>query len=304
MSAADVAWANLKIAVLAGDEREREIARLAAATGARVSAYGFPWPDDGIPGVHRASNAREALDGARVALFPIPGIAHDGSLFAPACEERIIPDSALLSVMAPDAHIVLGWPDERLERAAGELGIGLHEYETDRELMLLRGPAICEGALALAIQHTDVTIHQSPVAVVGQGTIGSLMTRMLLALGAHVHVFARNPAQRATAYAAGAEPHPLEQLVAMAPRLSMIFSSVPAPVVDDAVLAALPPGSLVLDLAAPPGGVDLDASRRRGHRTVWARGMGRRAPVTVGASQWIGIRRRIEAALGGAPSAS
>jgi dipicolinate synthase subunit A len=121
---------------------------------------------------------------------------------------------------------------------------------------------------------------------------------MLVALGAHVHVFARNPVQRATAYAAGAEPHPLEELVAMAPQLTMIFSTVPAPVVDDAVLTELPRGSLVLDLAAPPGGVDLDASRRHGHETVWARGMGRRAPVTVGRSQWAGIRRRIEAAIG------
>jgi dipicolinate synthase subunit A len=299
MSAGTVDWAGLKIAVVAGDEREGEIARQAARTGARIDAYGFPWPEGGIPGVHLAAGAREALDGARIALFPIPGIAHDGSLFAPACDDRIVPDRELLSAMAPGAHIILGYPDEGLERAATELGIGLHEYESDRELMLMRGPAICEGALRLAIEHTDVTIHHSPVAVVGQGTIGGLMTRTLVALGARVHVFARNPVQRATAYTAGADPHPLEELVRMAPSLAMIFSSVPAPVVDDAVLAALPAGSLVMDLAAPPGGVDLEASRRHGHRTVWARGMGRRAPVTVGASQWTGIRRRIEAALGG-----
>jgi dipicolinate synthase subunit A len=297
MSTADVDWANLKLAVVAGDEREREIARLAAQTGARVTGYGFPWPDEGISGVEHAASAREALDGARVALFPIPGIAVDGSLFAPACETRIVPDADLLAGMAPDAHIVLGWPDEQLEASARAHGIALHGYESDRELMLLRAPAVCEGALELAIRHTDVTIHQATVAVVGQGTIGSLLTRTLLALGAHVHVFARNPVQRATAYAAGADAHALDQLVALSPRMSMLFSTVPARVVDDDVLAALPPGSLVMDLAAPPGGVDQDASRRRGHATVWARGMGRRAPVTVGASQWTGIRRLIEAAL-------
>jgi dipicolinate synthase subunit A len=70
---------------------------------------------------------------------------------------------------------------------------------------------------------------------------------------------------------------------------------VPAPVVGAAVLERLPAGSLVVDLAAPPGGIDLALAERLGHRAIWARGMGRRAPVTVGASQWGGLRRRIEA---------
>jgi dipicolinate synthase subunit A len=74
----------------------------------------------------------------------------------------------------------------------------------------------------------------------------------------------------------------------------MVFSAVPAPVVGREVLRRLPPGALVMDLAAPPGGVDLELARELGHRAVWARGLGRRAPITVGASQWSGIRRRIE----------
>jgi dipicolinate synthase subunit A len=291
-------WAALQIAVVGGDEREREIARLAASTRARVRGYGFPWPDDGIAGVERADTAAAALDNARVALFPIPGLASDGRLFAPACDVPIVPDRDLLSRMAPAAHIILGTPDAGLERAASELGITLHEYETDRELMLLRGPAICEGAIQLAIAHTDVTIHGSAVAVVGQGTIGTLLADTLLALGARVHVFARNAEQRAAAYARGADAHPLEELGALAPSLAMVFSTVPAPVVDAAVLERMPAPALAMDLAAPPGGVDLDAAERLGHRAVWARGMGRRAPVTVGASQWTGIRRRIETALG------
>jgi dipicolinate synthase subunit A len=296
--APDIDWAALRIAVVGGDEREREIARLAATTGAEVRGFGFPWPERGIAPVRQAESAGAALAGARIALFPIPGIARDGSLFAPACEQRIVPDRELLSAMAPDAHIVLGQPDEGLERAARELGIALHEYESDRELMLLRGPAICEGAIGLAIAHTDVTIHAGHVGVVGQGTIGALLTRTLVALGARVHVFARNAQQRAAAYTAGAEPHPLEALADIAPALAMLFSTVPAPVVDAAVLERLPAPALVMDLAAPPGGVDLDRARRLGHEAVWARGMGRRAPVTVGASQWTGIRRRIETALG------
>lgn len=286
---------QLRIAVVAGDEREQEIARLAAASGARVRAYGFPWPEDGVEGVELAPDAAAALEGADYALFPIPGIAADGSLFAPVAPAPIVPTAELLSGLADGAAIILGMADDGLRAAAGEHGIALVEYEDDRELMMLRAPAIVEGALQRAIEVTDITLHDAPVVVVGYGNIGGLLARTLTALGAHVTVAARNPVARATAYAGGARAIPLEDLPEVARSTRMVFSSVPAPVVGREVLEALPPRSLVMDLAAPPGGADLALAEKLGHRAVWARGLGRRAPLTVGASQWRGVRRRIEA---------
>lgn len=282
-----------KVAVVGGDEREREIARIAATTGATVSAYGFPWPDKGIEGVTLADSAAAALNDADYALFPIPGLATDGALFAPSAPERIVPDASLLSGMRPGATILLGTADERLRSAAAATSVRLSEYEQDTELMLLRGPAIVEGALQLAIEHTDVTLHASPVGVVGHGNVGRLLARTLVLLGADVHVFARNPVQRADAHAAGCHAHPLSSLPERAETLAMLFSVVPAPVVSPEVLERMPRESLVMDLAAPPGGFDHDAAHALGHRVVWARGMGRRAPVTVGQSQWTGIARRL-----------
>lgn len=281
------------IAVVGGDEREQEIARLAATTDARVTAYGFPWPAGGIEGVTRAASAREALEGADYALFPIPGQADDGTLFAPLSPEPILPDEALLSVMNPGASIILGWPNAALAAAAASLSITISEYEHDVELMLLRAPAIVEGALQQAISHTDITIHNTDVLVVGHGNIGRILARTLVLLGARVHLAARNPVQRADALASGCVPHPLEDIPALAPQVHMVFSTVPSSVVDANALSLLPPKSLVMDLSAPPGGIDLAAAERFGHTAVWARGLGRRAPITVGASQWSGISRRI-----------
>jgi len=285
---------GIRIAVVGGDEREQEIARLAAAEGAAVTAYGFPCPEP-IAGVELAADAAAAMRGARYALFPIPGIAADGSLFAPSAAEPILPDEALLGVLAPGAQVILGAADDKLRAAADAAGVTLHEYEHDVELMLLRGPAIVEGALQQAIANTRVTIHEADVVVVGHGTIGALLTRTLVALGARVTVVARNPVQRAAARAAGAAAVPLEGLRDVAARAAMLFSTVPAAVVERETLGGMRRGSLVMDLAAPPGGVDLAAATELGLVAVWARGLGRRAPVTVGASQWQGIRRRIEA---------
>jgi dipicolinate synthase subunit A len=289
-----VNWSALEIAIVGGDRREQEIARLAAATGARVRAFGIPWPDQGIPGVTLASDAGGALAGAHIALFPIPGSAANGALFAPQCPMPIIPDRALLGGMRKAGHIILGWADANLKAHCADLGITLHEYESDTRLMLMRGPAIVEGLLKVIIENTDITIHKSRVCIVGQGTIGFLVTRCMLALGAHTHVAARNAVQRAAAHAGGAESHTLDELEALAPTLDTIVSTVPAAVVGRNVLSRLPAHALLVDLAAPPGGIDRDAARELGLKFVWARGMGMRAPKTVGASQWEGIRQRIE----------
>jgi dipicolinate synthase subunit A len=292
-----VDWRKVVIGMLGGDKREQEIARLAAATGAQVRAHGFPWPERGIAGVQQLSDPTAVLKDARFALFPIPGIAAGGALFAPAAPAPIIPDGAMLAGMAPRAHIILGWADTNLKTNAAALSIELHEYEWDRSLMLQRTPAIIEGLLKIVIENTAITIHNANACVVGQGTIGAVLARYLVALGAHTHVAARNAEQRAAAYVAGARPHLLADLPALAPSLDLVFSTVPSRVVGEDVLSGLPKTALIVDLAAPPGGVDFEAAKRLGLNAIWGRGLGSRAPVTVGASQWGGIRERIEAIL-------
>jgi dipicolinate synthase subunit A len=290
-------WSRLIIAVVGGDRREQEIARLAAETGAAVRAFGFPWPPHGIAGVTLAPDARRAFDGAQVALLPIPGIASDGALFAPHSPVRIVPNREMLAGMRWPAHIVLGIADANL-RAHGEaLGITFHEYEKDVDLMLLRAPAIVEGLLKVIIENTEITLHGAHACVVGHGTIGALIARTLRALGAHVHVAARSKVQRAAAHADGAETHALDALETLAPRLDVVVSTVPAPVVGEAVLRRLPKHALLVDVAAPPGGIDRERAQALSLTFVWARGLGARAPVSVGRSQWSGIRPRIERIL-------
>jgi dipicolinate synthase subunit A len=287
-----VAWRSLRIAVVGGDEREPEIARLAAEAGATVKANGIPWPAAGIPDVELADSPRDAVLDAHYIFLPIP-IGVGLSVYAPRASEPVIVDRELFSHAAAGAYAFAGQATPEVRAAAEAAGVHVHDYDSDRELMLLRGSAIVEGTLQQAIAATDVTIHNAEVVVVGFGNIGQLLARTLRALGARVHVAARNRTQRAEAYADGLLPLTLEELPHLAPSLAMVFSTVPAQVVDRAILERLPRGSLVLDIAPPPHHADLELAAELGHRVVWARGMGKRAPVTVGASQWSGLRRYI-----------
>jgi dipicolinate synthase subunit A len=292
LSETDVDWSELRIAVLGGDERDPVIARLAAEAGSSVRAFGIVWPDEALPGVLRAESAAEAVDGAHYIFLPIPiGIGLE--LYAPHLDAPLVADKELLTRAEPTAYIFCGRVTPEIKEAAEAAGLRVHEYDPDRELMLLRTPAIVEGALQLAIENTDVTINHAEVVVVGFGNIGQVLARTLRALGARVHVAARNPIQRAGAYADGLIPVTLEELPGLAPTLDMVFSTVPARVVDRDVLERLPRGALVLDIAPPPNHADLELAAQLGHRAVWARGLGKRAPTTVGASQWSGLRRYI-----------
>ena len=287
-------WRDLTIAIVGGDAREAEIARLAAETGAAVRAFGFPWPEDGILGVVRAAAAPEATTSAHVALLPIAGIK-DGCLYAPSLDAPIRIDSALLAGMAPGGHIVCGSADASLTREATERSLTIHAYKHDREARLLRAPSVVEGVLATLIANTRHSLHDSEIAVLGQGVLGRLLALTLHKLGARVHAVARDPAQRAEAVVQGIDACSFESLPTIAPCLDILISAVPVKIVDAELLQQLRAETLVVDLASPPGSVDLEAAKAPRIKAIWARGLGARAPVTVGRAQWLAIRRRIEA---------
>ena len=62
-----------------------------------------------------------------------------------------------------------------------------------------------------------------------------------------------------------------------------MVNTIPAPTLGHRELAALAPGSLVIDLASLPGGVDLEAAEELGIRAIRALSLPARcAPVTAG----------------------
>ena len=270
------------------------MARLSAEAGAEVVTFATP-PAEGIP---TAGSVEEALAGARVAVGPLPLPDPDGRLYAPASTEPVYLRRKALAGMASHAHIVVGRADGKLHRVAKETGVALHEYENDTELMYERAPAIAEGAIAIAIQRSPVTIHGTRIGVMGFGRIGRVLVHRLVALGAEVNVLARRPEARSEARAMGARADPLEAAPEVVTALEILYSTVPTRVVTRSLLIALPKGALVVDLSAPPGSVDHEVGRALGLDVVWARGLGASAARTVGRSQWQGVTRILAAGIG------
>ena len=289
----DGVLSGLAAAVVGGDGRELEIIRGLLADGAMVRTCGCPPGAAALLGEPQLPSLAAAIDRADVVIAPVPLIAPDGTLYAPEWPTPLYLDDAAFAHARRGALLIIGTSTPQISRLAHEHGMAVREYGDDDELMILRAPTVAEGALGLTIAHTDISIHDARVLVIGCGRIGYTMTRVLLALGAHVTVVARNPVQRARAWELGALTLGLEGLGQAAAQAQMVFNTAPALLLTREILGSMAPDVFVLDMAGAPGGTDFTAAKELGITAVLGRGLGKRAPKTAGRSQWTGIRRII-----------
>lgn len=285
------------VAVLGGDGREVECVRQLLSEGATVRTCGLP-EGDGIEEASAHSTVAEAVRGAHIVICPVPLPQPDGALFSPNSPDKLYVDAESLAGAVAGGVLVTGKASAQMREASEKHGLKIREYEQDEELMVLRAPAVAEGAIRIAIEHTEVTLHDNPCLIVGFGKIGPALARSLAGIGARVTVAARNPLQRARAWEMGCTAVPLDQLTTLAQRSRVIFNIAPARLLDRSVLEGIDPHTLLIDLAAPPGGIDFDAARELGLTAIWGRGLGGRAPRTVGRVQWRGIKAILEEELG------
>ena len=136
----------------------------------------------------------------------------------------------------------------------------LVDYFAREELILCNAIPTAEGCIGILMAERTRTLWNSAILLAGFGPVGQALGVRLAALGAQVTVAARRPAQRALA----------ESFSLRAVDLARLEQTAPAFVLTEAVLAALRPGSLIVDLASKPGGTDFAAARRLGHRAIHA----------------------------------
>ena len=275
------------IAILGGDGRELECARQAKSQGAEVRICGLSQSDRSE--IQLCHSVAEAVQGADIVICPVPLPQEDGSIYAPQSEAKLIVDDQSLTNMALGGILITGVASSQMKKAVAKFNLKLREYE--QELMILRAPAIAEGAIKIAIEHTEVTLHENLCLIVGFGKIGPALAHGLLGLGAQVTVAARNAVQRARAWEMGCTAISLEQLLVPAQNAAVIFNIASAPLLDQNFLEKVSSQVVLIDLAAPPGGIDFEAAKDLNLTAIWGRGLGGRAPQTVGQVQWIGIER-------------
>jgi len=139
-----------------------------------------------------------------------------------------------------------------------------------------------EGAVFAAMQQVGFTLRGATCAVVGYGRIGKELTRLLLAMGAEVHVAARRKVSRLRAALAGAASCSIEHMPQAFSRVQILFNTVPRQIITLPTLKALAPDALVIELASPPYGLNMDVARATGLHVLLESGIPTRyAPQTA-----------------------
>jgi len=272
--------AGWRLVLFGGDGREVEAAAHMARLGHAVLAVGQR--GGRADGGASPSGIAGTLAQADAVVGPALGTNAAGDAFH-AMERPIPIDPAWLDACAPGTPWLIGRAGPWLRTAAAARGMPIETYADRDEFATLNAVPTAEGAIAEAGRLAGRTLWGEAAVVVGGGRCALALVPRLAALGCRVALVARHPAERARAAALGAETADLGDLAARAGGCSFVFNTVPALLVSRTVLAALPEGAVVADLASAPGGTDFVAAAALGVRAALLPGIpGRLFPKTAG----------------------
>ncbi|MDD3347720.1 dipicolinate synthase subunit DpsA [Oscillibacter sp.] len=258
--------------VIGGDRRQSELAKLLAADGHCVAAYGLEnWDAESEASLERAA-------AADIVILPLPLCKAEGIL---SCEKKAIPTQDFFPLLRPDQLILAGQVKSQQQQQAAECGLRLLDYFQREDLTVANAAATAEAAIQVAMEQLRRTLLGMDCLVLGFGRIGKLLCHRLHGLGAHVTAAARNPADLAWIRAYGYQSVETGKLDGQLHTFGTVFNTIPAPVLTKPLLAQLPPDCLCVDLASAQG-IDMAAAEKQKLPAVWARALpGRLVPLTA-----------------------
>jgi dipicolinate synthase subunit A len=273
---------GIKIAVVGGDNREIILISELVKMGATVVVAGFPKEKISY-GASVVRNLEEALRGAEVLIMPLPGINENGVVRAIYAEEDLQLTERALASMSKGALVIIGSARPFLKEWIAKYDFNLLEIIDQDDLAIKNSIPTAEGAIQIAMEQTDITIHGSLSCVIGFGRVGITLARTLKALGADVVVVARDPGQLARAYEMGCKVAGFEKLHEIMSHNQIVFSTVPKLILNREILQYANPEILIIDLATQPGSTDFEAANEFGLKAILAPGLpGKVASVSAG----------------------
>lgn len=262
--------------IAGGDLRQLKLAALLEADGHTVhkQALEKAAPSEAAP--------EPGMDAGRAhcVILPLP-VTRDGALNAPFAA-RPYQLSEVLDQLTPGQIVCGGLISEEVAEAAKARRLRLYDYYAREECKVLNAVPTAEGAIQVAMENMETTLHGARVLVIGFGRVGKLCAHRMAQLGARVTVAARDCAAWAWAEAYGYETEDARRLEYWLGAYELIINTVPALVLDRAHLARVQSTAVIIDLASSPGGVDFEAAKSMGVKALSLPGIpGRTAPVTA-----------------------
>lgn len=276
---------GIKFAVLGGDKRQAVIANELINAGADARTFALGDNKSAIRGAEHCLSVEKAIEGCDVVVLPLP-VTRDNTHLA--AQNVKVPLLEIVKLTAKSKALILGGmiPVETL-RQCEALGIEAHDYYKNESLQRKNARPSAEGALMIAMEHTDITVKGMKALVTGYGRIGSILTDMLDKLGADVTVGARRDETLCELSLMGYKAIRLcgdsIELIEAVNNCDVIFNTVPSVILTEKVLNKVKNKPLYIEIASSPGGIDLTAARDVGLETIFAPSLpGKYSPISAG----------------------
>ncbi|GAB2722303.1 dipicolinate synthase subunit DpsA [Paenibacillus thermoaerophilus] len=274
---------DTKIIVIGGDARQLEVIQKFSELDATISLVGFDNLQNAYSGATHAVLDPELFDDADAVVLPVVGTDDNGVVETIFSTQEIVLTEACLSRLPKHAKVYTGMAKPYLRQLCASVGLDLVELLDRDDVAIYNSIPTAEGAVMMAIQHTDITIHGSVCMVLGMGRTGLTMARVLKGLGARVKVGVRRPEHFARAWESGFEPFYLKELASQVTGIDLLFNTIPTMIITAQVIANIPPRAVIIDLASRPGGTDFRYAEKRGIKAILAPGLpGIVAPKSAG----------------------
>lgn len=274
---------GIEVAIIGGDARQLEVIKKLAEMDATVTLFGFENWQGSLVGVKRGELEQDALSTANAIILPIAGTDEAGKVETMFSSQELQLDDTQFSRLSPEAKVYTGIAKPYLKDLCKRHGIELVELLERDDVAIYNSIPTAEGAVMMAIKHTDITIHGSTCMVIGFGRTGITLARTLQGLGAKVKVGVRRSQHYARASEMGFRPFYTGSLREESTDVDMMFNTVPQMIVTADVISVMPPQALIIDLASKPGGTDFRYAEKRGIQALLAPGLpGIVAPKTAG----------------------
>lgn len=272
-----------KMAFLGGDARMIEVVRYVSELDASTVLFGFERADLSLPDMCKAELTPDALQDADVVVLPIAGMDENFVVDAKYGLSPLQLTDAHFSAIRKSTPVFSGIARPALQAVSRKHGLQLVRLMELDEVAILNSIPTAEGAIAMAMEHTDITLHGACCVVLGMGRCGVTLARTLAGLGAQVRVGARKPADLARITEMGLTPFPLSEISRLTADADVIFNTIPFMILTSDVLTRVPRSCVVIDIASAPGGTDFRFAERRGIKAFLAPSLpGIVAPKTAG----------------------
>lgn len=255
--------------VVGGDRRYHWTVKKLRQQGLPVDTYGVSGFTD------EAENLEAALKNADLLILPLLPFQGEDLVIG---EERI--EGALLPGILPKgATVIAGAIPDPLADWYQRSGIMCMTFLDLESYQMANAAVTAEGALELALEKMEGTLHGAKVLIIGWGRIGKFLGPKLKMLGADVTVSSRSTAHRTQAAYLGFRSEETGVYKHGLGEYDVIFNTVPAAVMTERQFDRIAPHTLAVELASLPGGYP----QERAERVLIARGLpGKTAPKTAG----------------------